>query len=79
MKFSDITHLTKDDILGAIGLASKQSTTAAVLESLAIFSVGVLVGASAALLMAPKPGRELREELTARLRRSGADGEEAQA
>ena len=77
MKFSDITQLGKDDILGALGLASKRSTSAAVVESLAIFSVGVLVGASVALALAPKSGRELRQDITSRIRRTGADAEEA--
>ena len=79
MKFSDITQLRKDDILGAIGLASRRSTTAMVVESLAVFSVGLLVGAGVALALAPKSGRELRQDITSRIRRTGADGEEAQS
>ena len=79
MKFSDITHLGKDDILGALGLASKRSASAMVVESLAVFSVGLLVGASVALALAPKSGRELRQDISSRIRRPGADGQEAQA
>lgn len=79
MKLSDITQLSKDDILGALGLESKRTTSATVVESLAVFSVGVLVGASVALMMAPKSGRELREDLTSRIRRVGHETEDAPA
>lgn len=79
MKISDIGQLSKEDVLGALGLASKRSSSAALVESLAIFGVGVLVGASVALMMAPKTGRELREDLASRVRRSGNNKEDAES
>ena len=44
--------------------------------TLGTFGVGLLVGAGIALLLAPKPGRQLREDLRERLRRSPEDSDE---
>jgi gas vesicle protein len=38
--------------------------------TLGIFGVGLLVGAGAALLLAPKPGQGLREDLGERFRKA---------
>lgn len=68
MKISDISNLSKEDILSALGLESKATTTERVLGSIGIFGVGLLVGAGIALLLAPKSGQDLREDLQQRLR-----------
>jgi YtxH-like protein len=52
--------MTKDDVLGALGLATRPTATSSLLGILGILGVGMLVGAGAALLLAPKSGRELR-------------------
>jgi hypothetical protein len=70
MKLSDISDLSKDDILSALGLAAKPSTSERWLGVAGIFSVGLLIGAGAALLLAPKSGQGLREDLSERLRRA---------
>jgi hypothetical protein len=67
MKLSNLKDLDKDDVLAMLGLSSKQSTTGLLTEALAVFGVGVLVGAGVALLVAPKPGRQMREEIHARI------------
>ena len=72
MKMQDIKNMDKDDLLGLLGLETKGSDTAAALKTLGTFGVGLLVGAGVALLLAPKPGRELRQDLRSRLRRDGA-------
>jgi hypothetical protein len=69
MKLSDIRDLSKDDILSALGLASKPSTSERLLGTFTIFGVGLLVGAGAALLLAPKSGQALREDLGERFRK----------
>jgi gas vesicle protein len=69
MKLSDITDLNKEDILAAIGLASKPTTAEKLLGTLSIFGVGLLVGAGTALLLAPKSGQDLRGDLGERLRK----------
>lgn len=68
MKISDIRDLTKHDILAAIGLEARSSTAGRVFGSLGIFTVGAVVGAAAALLLTPKTGQDLREDLGQRLR-----------
>jgi hypothetical protein len=67
MKLSSLKDMDKDDLLGILGLSTKQSTSAHLAETLGIFGVGLLVGAGVALLLAPKPGRELREEIRTRI------------
>jgi gas vesicle protein len=68
MKIRNIRDLSKDDILAAFGLASKRSMTQRLLGMLGTFGVGVLVGAGTALLLAPKSGQDLREDLGQRIR-----------
>jgi hypothetical protein len=68
MKIDDLRDLSKDDILSAMGLASKPSTSERLLGTLSIFGVGLLVGAGAALLLAPKSGEALRADLGGRFR-----------
>lgn len=69
MKLQDIKNMDKDDLLGLLGLETKGSDTGAVLKTLGTFGVGLLVGAGVALLLAPKAGRELRQDLRTRLGR----------
>jgi hypothetical protein len=80
MKLSDISDLSKDDILSALGLAAKRSTSERWIGVAGIFGVGLLIGAGAALLLAPKSGQGLREDLGERFRRARngeADSSEA--
>ena len=79
MKLKDLKHLDKDDILDMLGLETKSSTGGMLAGTLGIFGVGMLVGAGIGLLMARKPGRELREELRERLRRAPEDFNETVA
>lgn len=69
MKMQDLKNMDKDDLLGLLGLETKRSDTGAALKALGTFSVGLLVGAGVALLLAPKAGHELRQDLRTRLRR----------
>jgi gas vesicle protein len=69
MKLRDLKEMDKDDFLGLVGLQSKRSLTSELLGALGTFGIGLLVGAGVALLLAPKPGRELRHDLRAKLRR----------
>jgi YtxH-like protein len=73
MKLADmksIKNMDKDDLLGVLGLQTKDSFTGQLLGTLGTFGIGMLVGAGVALLLAPKPGRELREQIRSKLRRS---------
>ena len=70
MNFKDLRNLDKDDLLGLMGLETKHSTAGYLAGTLGTFGVGLLVGAGIALLLAPKPGHELREDIRDRLRRA---------
>ena len=68
MTLEGLKSLNRDDILGALGLETKRTTAGWLAGSLAVFGVGLLVGAAAALLVAPKTGVDLREDVTNRIR-----------
>ncbi|HVV51030.1 MAG TPA: YtxH domain-containing protein [Polyangia bacterium] len=70
MTFKDLRNMDKDDVLGLMGLETKSSTAGDLAMTLGTFGVGLLVGAGIALLLAPKPGNELREDIREKLRRS---------
>jgi gas vesicle protein len=77
VKLQDLKDMDKDDFLGLLGLQSKRSFTGELLGSLGTFGIGLLVGAGVALLLAPKPGRELRQDLRTKIRRGKAEGADA--
>jgi gas vesicle protein len=68
MNLKDITDLEANDLLAAVGLASRKSATSQILSAVGIFASGVLLGGITALLFAPKTGRGLREDLGNRIR-----------
>lgn len=67
MTLKSLRDLDKDDLLKLIGLQTKRDAAEWLLPSLALFGLGLLVGAGVGVLLAPKPGRELREDLRNRL------------
>jgi gas vesicle protein len=75
MKLQDLRDMDKDDFLGLLGLQSKRSFTGELLGSLGTFGIGLLVGAGVALMLAPKPGRELRQDIRAKMHRGKGEGE----
>jgi len=77
MTLKELRNLDKDDILEMLGLETKRSTGAWVAGTLGTFGVGLLVGAGIALMLAPKAGRELREDIRDKLRRTPGDLEES--
>jgi len=77
MNLKDLKNLDKDEILGMLGLETKPSTTRWLAGTLSTFGIGMLVGAGVALMLAPKPGRELRGDIRERLRRAPEDLSEA--
>ncbi|WP_257455925.1 hypothetical protein [Archangium lipolyticum] len=72
---NDLKKMDKDDVLDLIGLETKKGPTDWMLPALGAFSVGLLVGAGLGLLMAPKPGAQLRDDLRSRLQ----NGQDAQS
>jgi hypothetical protein len=73
MKLSDISDLSKEDILAALGLSTKPTVSERVISSAGLFGLGALVGAGVALLLAPSTGRDLRDDLGRRIRRAAPD------
>jgi hypothetical protein len=71
MKLQDITNMDKEDVLGMLGLEPRRSQSSRMLTTLGTFGIGLLVGAGVALLLAPKAGSALRQDLRAKLRREG--------
>jgi gas vesicle protein len=75
----DLRNLDKEDILEMMGLQSKTSTGAYLAGALGTFGVGLLVGAGLGLLLAPKAGRELRDDLRDKFRRIPSDESDTMA
>ncbi len=63
---------SREELLNAIGLASRSSTTSDVASAIAIFGAGMLIGAGLALLFAPKSGAEMRRDLGERFSSEGS-------
>lgn len=73
MNLKSLRDLNTDDVLSSVGLQTKSSPVPGMVG---MFGLGMLVGAGIALLLAPKPGSELRDDLRARLRRVPREVEE---
>jgi hypothetical protein len=68
MKFEDIKNLDRDDVLGMIGLETKPTNYHRLFSTMGTLAIGLLVGAGVALLVAPKAGSELRNDIRTRIR-----------
>jgi gas vesicle protein len=79
MTLKELRNFDKDDILEMMGLQTKASTGAWLAGTLGTFGIGLLVGAGIGMLLAPKAGRELRDDLRDKLRRIPADANDAVA
>ena len=69
----NLPDVDKDELLEMIGLESRRSSAERMMPGLALFGAGVLLGVGLGLMLAPKPGRELRGDLRDRLGK-GANG-----
>lgn len=67
MTLDKLKALDKDDMLNMLGLETRRTPVDYIVPAVVVFGVGLLVGAGVGLLLAPKPGRELREDIAHRL------------
>src|SRR4029450_12792241 len=56
-----------DDLLRSIGLQQQRTANDAAFGMIGAFALGTVVGGALALLFAPKPGHQLRQDLGERL------------
>lgn len=70
----DLRNFDKDDLLELFGLESRRTTADALVPTVSAFAVGLLVGAGLGLLLAPKPGTQLRSDLRTRLGSGSTEG-----
>lgn len=72
-----LADVDRDDVLELVGLEERRSTSDKMVPALALFGAGVLVGVGVGLLLAPKPGKQLRSDVKQRLSRGSAPSGEA--
>lgn len=68
MNINELKKLDRADILAMLGLETKSSTASWLAGALGTFGAGLVVGAGLALMLTPKPGRELRGAIRDRMR-----------
>jgi len=66
MNLDNITNLSRNDVLRTLGLAPR--FTDYFLPALGIFSAGAVIGATTALMFAPKSGSKLRKQIRDEMR-----------
>lgn len=59
----DLKDLKSTDLLRSVGLEPQRGAADHLLPALGIFGAGVLVGVGIGLLLAPKPGRDTRNDV----------------
>jgi hypothetical protein len=70
-------NFSKEDFLGTFGLEPKRGTMEVILPMAGFFTVGVLAGVGLGMLFAPKPGYELREDLSEQVKGAVRKAEQA--
>lgn len=58
--------LDRERMLEMVGLERRRSGAERFLPVFALFGVGILVGVGVGMIVAPRPGRELREDIKGR-------------
>lgn len=67
-----LADVDKDDVLDLIGLEERRTASDKLVPALALFGAGVLVGVGLGLMLAPKPGKELRADVKQKLKPGAA-------
>ncbi len=71
MNIKDLKNLDKKEILELLGV--EVGGASSVLWTVGLLAIGAVVGATAALMLAPKTGRELRESFGRRAKDAADD------
>jgi hypothetical protein len=66
MKLEDLTNMSRMDLMRSIGLAPRVSDY--IFPALGIFVAGAVIGASTALMLAPRSGEKLRKQIREEMR-----------
>jgi hypothetical protein len=67
LRWKDLRKLDREEMLHRLGL-EEHTPTSDFFTGLGLFAVGMLVGAGLGVMFAPKPGSEMRSQLTGTLR-----------
>ena len=62
-----LQDLDRETLLELVGLERRRSTAQRLVPVFALFGTGILLGVGVGLMLAPRPGRELRHDLRARM------------
>jgi gas vesicle protein len=65
-----IDKLKTDSILEMLGLEKKTSMPVSIFQSLGVLGLGLAAGIGLGLILAPQDGRQLRDDLSRRIKRS---------
>jgi hypothetical protein len=71
ISLKDLRNLEKDDLLKLLGVEERRGAVDIVAPALGFFAAGVLIGTGIGMMLAPRPGRELRQDLKGRLQSTG--------
>jgi hypothetical protein len=67
MQIKDLKQVNKDVLLSLLGLESRPSTASWIASTFSLVGIGLLAGVGLGLVLATKPGRELRGSIRTRL------------
>ncbi len=70
VRWKDLRRMDRDDLLHRLGL-EEHTPTSDFLGGLGLFALGLLVGAGLGIMFAPKPGSEMRNQLSETIRSRG--------
>ncbi len=67
MNAMDLKNMKLNDVLGAVGLQTRRDTMDMLLPAMGLFAAGLAVGCGIGLMLAPKSGAQLRQELVGKV------------
>lgn len=67
-----LQYLRKKSILEALGVKRKSSLAASFARTSGVLAMGLATGLGLGLLLAPRPGRQIRDDLSRRIKRSAS-------